>query len=340
MGVVVVMYRLRDSTPPRPKGPVGFENRPTFNIIGRDKFGHGLPIRRLNSSAAGTWLATSAFSVFVPAAGACTAPLPVADQVDQLRAVTVTTPSGRVLYRGVNTGNSSKVLPSMLHWPSPLEAPAYAFADYPRFTVPAWGPTPIPAGANVTPGARVTNGYDFSNSQPGDTYIFLLGESLQAWWTSRAEFLQLTGPTPLLPDFTFGVWYTWYSQYTESRAKDEIGNWTRIRLPLDAWGLDMNWRNVGAAPASDPGEPASIDACHSQNNSDPSCRDHYYDHPNRAELPGLTMGKTNEWFSFIKSQNLSTYFNGERRAARTRSMCTCLLHMLEGGTELDADVRC
>ena len=44
---------------------------------------------------------------------------------------------------------------------------------------------------------------------------------------------ELTGPTPLLPDFTWGVWYTWYNSYTESRAKDEIGNWTAIKLPLD-----------------------------------------------------------------------------------------------------------
>ena len=29
--------------------------------------------------------------------------------------------------------------------------------------------------------------------------------------------------------------------YTESRAKDEIGNWTAANLPLDVWGLDMNW---------------------------------------------------------------------------------------------------
>ena len=36
------------------------------------------------------------------------------------------------------------------------------------------------------------------------------------------------------------VWYTWYNEYSESRAKDEIGNWTKIKLPLDVWGLGMS----------------------------------------------------------------------------------------------------
>ena len=102
--------------------------------------------------------------------------------------------------------------------------------------------------------------------QNGDTYIFLLGDTLHSWYSSRAEFLVLTGPTPLLPDFTFGatpslccsqalgftapsttrchqwltnplaagdamagIWYTWYVEYSESRAKHEIGNWCESR---------------------------------------------------------------------------------------------------------------
>ena len=89
--------------------------------------------------------------------------------------------------------------------------------------MPEWGPTPIPEGANVPPELVPTNGYDFTNDIPNDTYIFLLGSDgdLDQWWASRAEFMTLTGPTPLLPDYAFGVWYTWYISYTEQRAKDE-----------------------------------------------------------------------------------------------------------------------
>ena len=88
---------------------------------------------------------------------------------------------------------------------------------------PEWGPTPIPDGASVPPELVATNGYDFTNDIASDTYIFLLGADggLDRWWASRAEFMTLTGPTPLLPDYAFGVWYTWYLVYTEQRAKDE-----------------------------------------------------------------------------------------------------------------------
>ena len=163
-----------------------------------------------------------------------------------------------------------------------------------------------------------TNGYDFTNDVPGDTYIFLLGADgeLDRWWASRAEFMTLTGPTPLLPDYAYGAWSTWYLVYTEQRAKDEIGNWTAIGLPLDVWGLDMNWRNVGAGKGSDPASPASVQVCRAQTDAAalPSCRSHFYNSPNLDLLPGLAnpdsepAGK-NEWFSWLKSQKLRTYFN-------------------------------
>ena len=149
----------------------------------------------------------------------------------------------------------------------------------------------------------MTNGYDFTNDVVGDTYVFLLGDSLNTWWQSRGEFLRLTGPTPLLPDFAYGIWYTWYIAYSEGRAKDEIGNWTGIKLPLDVWALDMNWRHVGV---NDSKSGAAV--CHSQSNPDPACRDHFYDHPNLDLMPGLK-SPTNEWFAFLKEKQLRTYFN-------------------------------
>ena len=366
-----------------PRGPNGFEDRTTFNVVGRDAL-PGLPIAVLNTSKSGTWLGTSAFHVHVPAsptqqcspqpgtdaddptrdpsnpdgatatdAGACCdmcvatasctawtfAPAPVVEADEEaeeeeeeeeggancwlfskvagtkaheqrvfgfVRAVpnvTVATPSGRVLWQGANTGNASLVGTNLLHWPSPLEVPAYAFEDRPRFHVPAWGPTPIPSGASVDPALLPTNGYDFTNDVAGDTYIFLLGDDLPSWWRSRGELLALTGPTPLLPDFAYGVWYTWYIRYTEQRAKDEILNWTAAKLPLDVWALDMNWREIGANDSD-----ASAKACHSQLNDDPKCRDHFYSHPNLDLMPGLA-SPANEWFAFIKEQRLRTYFN-------------------------------
>ena len=247
--------------------------------------------------------------------------------------VTIATPEGRVLWQGANTGNASKVSANHLHWPSPLAAAAYGFEDRPRFHVPPWGPTPIPPGMSVDPSLLPTNGYDFTNDVAGDTYIFLLGDDLHGWWRSRGDFLTLTGPTPLLPDFAFGVWcvagpafspachtasppasshglaapprrYTWYIRYTEQRAKDEIGNWTAAMLPLDVWALDMNWREIAANDS----DPHSVQACRSQRNNSPACRDHFYNHPNLQLMPGLA-SPGNEWFAFLKRQKLKTYFN-------------------------------
>jgi len=202
-----------------PRGPKGFENRSTFNVVGRDMF-PGLPIVVKNTSAAGTWLSTSAYHVYIPASGAspsaqgcrpqtftdasepvrlqkypeglrvydaaaccaaCAAePNCVAWVVEPMASerncwplsaaggtrphinrtfgwmgagtladATITTPQGRVLWNGVNTGDSARVAANLLHWPAPLDGIAYAFEDSPRFNVPAWGPTPIPPGAKV-----------------------------------------------------------------------------------------------------------------------------------------------------------------------------------------------
>jgi hypothetical protein len=326
------------------KGPKGYEDRSTMNVVGRGDF-EGLSIRTLNTSDVGTWLATSAYHVFVPAAASppppsevcadaqphtdslpgmrrsptypngthvassaqcctlCTAdakceawvaatPKPAADANADApnsvncwplsqssgptatpkpgrtygrvrgfpsglnKGVIVSTSAGRVVYSGANTGSASTVAANLLHWPSPLESTAYAFNDYPRFTVPEWGPTPIPSGSNVPAHLVATNGYDFTNDADGDSYIFLLGDDLASWWAARADFLRLTGPTPLLPDFAYGIWYTWYVVYTEQRAKDEIGNWTAAKFPLDVWGLGMRIRSDAAAAFSQTQKPA------------------------------------------------------------------------------------
>jgi len=260
-----------------PCGPKGFEDRTTFNVIGRDAFA-GIPISIINQSDSEAWLRTSSYLVHL-----FSNDIPV-----------VTDTEGKVLWDSKASGS--------LHWPSPLENEAYAFADHPRFHVPEWGPTPIPEDAKIPKELIATNGYDFSNDVDGDIYVFILGKSLENWWTSRGEFLQLTGPVPLLPDFAYGIWYTWWLQYTEQRAKDEIGNWTAGNFPLDVWGLDMNWRFQGND------KPGSIASCKSHTNFDPSCRDHFYNYPNTDLIPGLA-SEAPEWFTWLKEQGLKTYFN-------------------------------
>ena len=216
--------------------------------------------------------------------------------------------SGALLWSG---SAARAVAPNLLHWPSPGDQPGYAVSDQPRFRVPAWGPVPPPPNVTVDPAIAATGGYDFRNDVADDTYIFVLGGDLDGWWQSRAEFLTLTGSTPLLPDYAYGIWYTWYIPYTEQQAKYEIGQWEAGRFPLDVWGLDMDWRNVTNATKG--GGP---DSCRSQTNDSPGCEDHFYNHPNNLLMPGLLDG---EWFGWLKQQKLRTYFNDHPYPAATQA---------------------
>ena len=190
---------------------------------------------------------------------------------------TVESKDGTKLY---DSTSQTVVASNLLHWPSPLSTPAYALVDFPRFTVPPWGPGPIPANATVEPALLPTHGYDFRNNLRGDTYVFLLGSDLPGWSAARADALALTGPCPRLPDFAFGTWFTWWHSYSESEAKDDLSHWESLKLPIDVWALDMNWRNTS----------------HEQ--------DHYYNHPNTALFSDF-----DEWFAFLKGKKLRTYFN-------------------------------
>lgn len=149
--------------------------------------------------------------------------------------------TGATTYQ-LSTQQSSNTPMNQLNWPSPTTATGYAFVDEPRFFVPAWGPAPMPKNASQDHAS--TNGYDYTNDVAGDTYIFLFSDKeLPSWFHSRQELLALTGKVPLLPDYAFGTWFTYWTQYTEDVAKSEVERWKNDQLPIDIWALDMNWRN-------------------------------------------------------------------------------------------------
>lgn len=300
-----------------PKGPMGFENRTTFMVVGRDSFGAGVPLTLVNQSNGVSWLSTPYYSVMIvqttPSGDACGNVQDNTDFTDPSRspsyaqgaeassqqdccnlcsqdqyckawvyaptsrnnngsrtsspqsqancwpingyagvasdatdrqfgcteagctspvtAVKVTDPAGNTLWSWA--GPPSNL--NYLHWPDPTTTPAYAITDYPRFFAPAWGPAPPPANASIPPELQATNGYDFRNSQNGDMYIFLLGTELASWHAARKDFITLTGPTPLLPDFAFGTWFTWWHSYTQAEAVSDVLRWEADKLPIDVW---------------------------------------------------------------------------------------------------------
>merc|ERR1719210_692218 len=141
--------------------------------------------------------------------------------------------------------------------------------------------------ANGKPNFLVFNGkgekiYESGNDnkEVGDTYVFILGDGgPTAWNAGRATFLSLTGPIPVLPDFAYGTWFTWWHPYTEAEAKGDLARWKSDGIPIDVWGIDVNWRII---------KPPSME--------------YAYNHPN----PAFNM---DEWFGFLHKEGLHTYFN-------------------------------
>jgi hypothetical protein len=191
-----------------PRGPRGFEDRDTFMVVNRTFNGVEATPR---ATTDGTNITTQHYNMLLYHNGS----------------FVVHGSDGRLVY------STTIARPhNLLRWPAPFVAKAYAIEDNPRFAPPLWAPAPAPAGAAL----QTTSGYDFRNLVKGDVYVFLLGSSLDEWWDSRAEFLRLTGPTPLLPDYAYGTWFTQWHQYTELEVKAEIGRWNAGNFPLDIWG--------------------------------------------------------------------------------------------------------
>ena len=94
-----------------------------------------------------------------------------------------------------DSSNDQSKTPQLLA--SPLKQSGYALMDYPRFFVPEWNVMPAPS--TVDPALAKTNGYDFRNNQEGDTYIFLLGSTVDSWHASRRRVVQLQACAPSSP---------------------------------------------------------------------------------------------------------------------------------------------
>eukprot|EP01050_Picozoa_sp_SAG11_P010128 SAG11_NODE_998_length_6237_cov_22.378299_4_plen_957_part_00 len=314
-----------------PRGPQGFEDRTTFMVTGRNWT--GIPITK---EADGT-LSTASWNVAVGPTTEGSAPSivvtgkggtvlynssaarptrahpdgPVPSPCDGLTETYCTQPklSPRqpahwvcLWDRGKCSELNQETKPNLLHWPAPLTSSAYALTDYPRFYVPQWDLKPAPE--TVEPELRATNGYDFRNNVEHDTYIFLLGDTLPLWRSSRQEFIELAGETPVLPDFAFGTWFTWWHPFSMDDAQSNVTRWENGQLPLDIWALDMNWRHTEAVQHG-------AKAQKGQAKGELGTQDHYYDHPNEQLFPGDgPYGSSfTEWFNWLKSKKLRTYFN-------------------------------
>ncbi len=168
-------------------------------------------------------------------------------------------PSASVTVLALN-GTTLGSIPSLtsvsqhLQFPQPTAAfeastPFWAIRDSPRFIPSAAGVVPPDiakaTGVTIPPELLNTSGFDGSNDAP-DVYIFLPAAAPvrddYGYAGLRSEYLALTGPVPPLPDEAFGTWFSWYHPYNQSAAEADIARWRSDDLPIDIWGLDMDWR--------------------------------------------------------------------------------------------------
>lgn len=204
------------------KGPSGFENRETFNVL-RPYWG---PVKvKESTSADGSVLTTDFLTV------------KIATAAKDISAASVYDRDGKLLFQW----EGKPPAPSYL--PAPTEPQDFVFADYPRIVPPAWGATPAPAGNTLNP---ETSGWDVSDGAP-DVYVMFEPNARTLYKT----LTKLTGPTELPPLYLFGFWNSRWEPYTEKTADAEMGDYRKKGFPLDLFVLDTNWR-VGGSHGYDP----------------------------------------------------------------------------------------
>ena len=74
-----------------------------------------------------------------------------------------------------------------------------------------------------------------------DGYLFVYGHD---YAQALADLNRLTGPSPLLPEYLFGVWYSDYYPYTTSDYESTlIPDFRSNHVPLDTLSVDTDWKS-------------------------------------------------------------------------------------------------
>lgn len=201
------------------KGPKGFEDRETFNII-RSGWPGGNATKATEDHGTNTVLSTKFLQVSV------------IEKPESLADVTVFDPAGNTLYHW--DGKS----PAPAYLPAPTAPQQYVVADFPRIVPPPWGATPALPKTNPFP---ATSGWDLGNQAP-DIYIFNEPNPEALY----KDYINLTGPTEMPDKFLFGFWNSRYEPYSDAMARGEIEEYRRLKIPLDLFVLDTNWRVGGS----------------------------------------------------------------------------------------------
>lgn len=75
-----------------------------------------------------------------------------------------------------------------------------------------------------------------------DLYFFGYGHRYRR---AIADFYRLTGPTPLIPRFALGNWWSRYHAYSQQEYLDLMDRFAAEKLPFTTAVMDMDWHRVG-----------------------------------------------------------------------------------------------
>ena len=83
-----------------------------------------------------------------------------------------------------------------------------------------------------------------------DIYLFAYGHDFKA---ALRDYYRLTGPTPALPRYALGNWWSRFYPYTEQSYMALMERFRREDVPLSVAVIDMNWHVTDIDPKYGPG---------------------------------------------------------------------------------------
>lgn len=78
-----------------------------------------------------------------------------------------------------------------------------------------------------------------------DVYVFAHGHDYRG---AVADLYRLTGPTPLLPRFALGNWWSRFYPYTQESYEKLMNGFTRAGIPFSVGVIDMDWHKTKIDP--------------------------------------------------------------------------------------------
>ncbi len=98
-----------------------------------------------------------------------------------------------------------------------------------------------------SPVVLLSNGWVGRREAPEeDFYFWGYGHRYQE---CLKDFYRLCGPTPLLPRFVFGNWWSRYHRYSGEEYKNLVRRFEKEKIPFSVAVIDMDWHRVDDVPA-------------------------------------------------------------------------------------------